>query len=172
MAGLFFVGYPRCDSGSRVHRLPEHLPRRPRDHGVASRYGLHAREGLTPLCLSALLPDRGRKLGPSRELKFVKVFRCEPSAKYDRVGQAAYQRQVRFWQALAAVTPVDVLTQVLRGELRRDRRTVRTGARREGSLTSWSPPVWRRLPYGAGMEVLGAECWNTTVVAVEVPPHR
>lgn len=107
----------------------------------------------------------------------MKVFRCEPSAKYDRVGQAAYQRQVRFWQALAAVTPVDVLTQVLRGELRRDRRTVRTGARREGSLTSWSPPVWRRLPYGAGMEVLGADCGNTTcgnttVVAVEVPPHR
>ncbi len=61
---------------------------------------------VNPLRLGVLLTDRGRRKDPHRELKLVKVFRGEPSARHDRVGQAACQRQVRFWQEQAVVTPV------------------------------------------------------------------
>lgn len=59
-----------------------------------------------PRRLGVLLTDRGRLIDAQRQLEYVKVFRGEPSARHDRTGQAACQRQVRFWQAQAAVTAV------------------------------------------------------------------
>lgn len=59
-----------------------------------------------PRRLAVLLTARGRHIDPHRELKYVKVFRGEPSARHDRLGQAASQRQIRFWGAQAAVTPI------------------------------------------------------------------
>lgn len=46
----------------------------------------------------------GRTHDPARELEFVRVFRGEPSSKHSPGGQAACQRQVRFWSAQERVT--------------------------------------------------------------------
>lgn len=59
-----------------------------------------------PRRLALLLKDRGRELDPARELVSVRVYRGEPDAKRSPVGQAACQRQVRFWNAQALVTAV------------------------------------------------------------------
>lgn len=59
-----------------------------------------------PRRLGLLLTDRGREVDPDRQLEKVMVFRGEPSAVRSRVGQAACQRQVRFWAAQARVEPV------------------------------------------------------------------
>lgn len=59
-----------------------------------------------PRRLGILLSDRGRTMDPDRELEYVRVFRGEPSKDHSRIGQAACQRQVRFWNAQAAVTAV------------------------------------------------------------------
>lgn len=62
-----------------------------------------------PRRLGVLLTDRGRwgpKGDPTRQLEKVMVFRGEPSAKYSTVSQGATQRQVRYWQAQAAVEAV------------------------------------------------------------------
>lgn len=59
-----------------------------------------------PRRLGVLLCDRGRAVDPHRQLEYVKVFRGEPSAKYDKKGQSACQRQVRFWGVQTAVEPI------------------------------------------------------------------
>lgn len=59
-----------------------------------------------PRRLAVLLTDRGRCVDPQRQLETVRVFRGEPSARHSTVGQAACQRQVRFWNAQASVEPV------------------------------------------------------------------
>lgn len=61
---------------------------------------------ILPRRLGLLLTDRGRTVDPARELEYVKVYRGEPSARHSPVGQAACQRQVRFWAAQAAVEPL------------------------------------------------------------------
>jgi hypothetical protein len=67
-----------------------------------------------PRRLGVLLTDRGRHGAngdPSRQLEKVMVFRGEPSAAHSTVAQGANQRQVRYWQAQAAV---EVVTRPLR----------------------------------------------------------
>lgn len=59
-----------------------------------------------PRRLGIVLCDRGRPVDPKRALEYVKVYRGQPSSKYDAKGQSACQRQVRFWRAQASVTPV------------------------------------------------------------------
>jgi uncharacterized LabA/DUF88 family protein len=59
-----------------------------------------------PRRLAVLLRQRAEAAGKDRELVAVKVYRGEPDAERSRVGQAACQRQVRFWEAQAMVTPV------------------------------------------------------------------
>jgi hypothetical protein len=56
-----------------------------------------------PRRLGVLLTDRGRQVDPERDLEYVAVFRGEPSSRYSPKGQAACDRQVRFWRAQAAV---------------------------------------------------------------------
>lgn len=58
-----------------------------------------------PRRLGLLLTDRGRALDTSRALEAVHVYRGEPTAKHDRKGQAACQRQVRYWASQALVDP-------------------------------------------------------------------
>lgn len=59
-----------------------------------------------PRRLGILLADRGRSVDPTRQLQSMRVFRGEPSPVHSRVGQAACQRQVRFWEAQAGVEPI------------------------------------------------------------------
>lgn len=59
-----------------------------------------------PRRLGLLLRQRGESVDPARELAEVRVYRGEPDAKRSPVGQAACQRQVRFWDAQARVTPI------------------------------------------------------------------
>lgn len=59
-----------------------------------------------PRRLAILLSDRGRSVDPSRRVEAVRVFRGEPSAAHSPKGQAACQRQVRYWGAQANVIPV------------------------------------------------------------------
>lgn len=61
---------------------------------------------MLPRRLGLLLTDRGRSIDPNRQLESVVVLRGEPSAAHSRVGQAACQRQVRYWEAQASVKPV------------------------------------------------------------------
>jgi uncharacterized LabA/DUF88 family protein len=58
---------------------------------------------LFPRRLGVLLRQRAEDAGKNRELKEVRVYRGEPDAKRSPVGQAACQRQVRFWNAQEAV---------------------------------------------------------------------
>lgn len=58
-----------------------------------------------PRRLGVLLRQRAEEAGKPRELTEVRVYRGEPDAMRSRVGQAACQRQVRFWRAQAAVEP-------------------------------------------------------------------
>lgn len=59
-----------------------------------------------PRRLGILLTDKGRGVDPARELEYVKVFRGEPSPRHSPKGQAACQRQVRFWDAQQCVYPI------------------------------------------------------------------
>lgn len=59
-----------------------------------------------PRRLGVLLSVKGEAVDPARQLEEVRVYRGEPDAKHSRVGQAACQRQIRFWDAQAAVTSV------------------------------------------------------------------
>jgi len=59
-----------------------------------------------PRRLGLAVTQLGRAVDPTRELVAVKVFRGEPSAKHSATGQAACQRQVRFWNAQALVEGV------------------------------------------------------------------
>lgn len=70
------------------------------------RYDHYTAGQVFPRRLGVLLVDRGRTVDSSRELTSVTVFRGEPSAAHSRSGQAACQRQVRFWAAQASVEPV------------------------------------------------------------------
>jgi uncharacterized LabA/DUF88 family protein len=79
-------------------------------NGVRQAFG---REGdhytigqVSPGRLGLLLIDKGRSVDPARHLQSVSVFRGEPSARHSRAGQAACQRQVRFWEAQRSVTPI------------------------------------------------------------------
>lgn len=59
-----------------------------------------------PRRLGVMLRMRGDLVDPDRELTEVRVYRGEPSAEHSAVGQAACQRQVRFWSAQGGVVPV------------------------------------------------------------------
>lgn len=59
-----------------------------------------------PRRLGVLLRQRAEDAGKVRELKQVRVYRGEPDAQRSRTGQAACQRQVRFWGAQEAVVPI------------------------------------------------------------------
>lgn len=59
-----------------------------------------------PRRLAIQLVDLGRAIDPGRELEYVRVFRGEPSAKHNRVGQAACHRQVGYWNAQNCVEGV------------------------------------------------------------------
>lgn len=59
-----------------------------------------------PRRLGVLLTQRGRSVDGERQLEFVKVFRGEPSPKHSPIGQAACQRQVRYWSSQAQVEAV------------------------------------------------------------------
>jgi uncharacterized LabA/DUF88 family protein len=66
------------------------------DHG-------HLDGQIYPRRLGLLLTDRGRPGDDSRELERLHVYRGEPSPKHSPKGQAACQRQVRYWQSQARV---------------------------------------------------------------------
>ena len=87
-----FVDYQNAYMGARHAFGWEH------DHFTAGQ--------VFPRRLGVLLTDRGRAVDPGRQLETVWVFRGEPSALHSKVGQAACQRQVRFWDAQASVEPV------------------------------------------------------------------
>jgi uncharacterized LabA/DUF88 family protein len=70
------------------------------------RHGHYTLGQVFPRRLGLLLTQRGRSVDSARQLEKVMVFRGEPSAGYSRVGQAACQRQVRFWSAQGLVEPV------------------------------------------------------------------
>ncbi len=53
-----------------------------------------------------LLTQRGRVIDSERQLEFVKVFRGEPSGKHSPTGQAACQRQVRYWSSQVRVEAI------------------------------------------------------------------
>jgi uncharacterized LabA/DUF88 family protein len=59
-----------------------------------------------PRRLGVLLRMKGAVLDPTRDLSEVRVYRGEPDARHSPTGQAACQRQLRFWAAQAAVLPV------------------------------------------------------------------
>lgn len=59
-----------------------------------------------PRRAGVLLTQRGRTIDPERSLESVRVYRGEPSAKHSPIGQAACQRQVRYWEGQAGVVPV------------------------------------------------------------------
>ncbi len=61
---------------------------------------------VSPRRLGVLLKTNGEAVDAQRELTEVRVYRGEPSAKHSPVGQRACQRQVRFWDAQAAVMSV------------------------------------------------------------------
>lgn len=61
---------------------------------------------ILPRRLGVLLRTKGHNIDPDREVVEVRVYRGEPDAKHSRVGQAACQRQVRFWEAQACVQPI------------------------------------------------------------------
>ncbi len=61
---------------------------------------------VSPERLGLLLTDKGRAVDAARHLESISVFRGEPSARHSRAGQAACQRQVRFWKAQRNVTPI------------------------------------------------------------------
>src|SRR5690606_25351209 len=56
-----------------------------------------------PRRLGVLLRQRADAAGKERTLTEVRVYRGEPDAARSRVGQAAAQRQIRFWDAQEAV---------------------------------------------------------------------
>ena len=56
-----------------------------------------------PRRVGLLVVDRGRAVDASRELVSVAVYRGEPSPKHSPKGQAACQRQVRYWDSQALV---------------------------------------------------------------------
>jgi uncharacterized LabA/DUF88 family protein len=58
-----------------------------------------------PLRLGVLLRQKSEDAGKNRVLTQVRVYRGEPDAKRNPTGQAACQRQVRFWKAQNAVKP-------------------------------------------------------------------
>jgi hypothetical protein len=58
-----------------------------------------------PRRVGLLVVDRGRAVDASRELVSVAVYRGEPSPKHSPKGQAACQRQVRYWDSQALVRP-------------------------------------------------------------------
>ncbi len=78
--------------------------------GARETFGLHDApftEGqIFPRRAGILVADRGRVVDPARELASVNVYRGEPSAKHTRTGQAACQRQVRYWSSQALVRPI------------------------------------------------------------------
>lgn len=59
-----------------------------------------------PRRLGIAVTQLGREVDASRQLEFVKVFRGEPSPAHSPTGQAACQRQVRFWAAQNCVEAV------------------------------------------------------------------
>lgn len=62
-----------------------------------------------PRRLGVLLTDRGRpgpKGDPTRDLESVNVYSGEPSPKHSAIGQAARQRQVRYWNSQGCVRAV------------------------------------------------------------------
>jgi uncharacterized LabA/DUF88 family protein len=59
-----------------------------------------------PRRLGLLLTDRGRAKDADRQLEVVRVYRGEPSGNHSPQGQAACQRQVRYWSSQAAVEPI------------------------------------------------------------------
>jgi len=61
---------------------------------------------ILPRQLGSLLREKGEAVDPNRELTEVRVYRGEPDAQRSPTGQAACQRQLRFWEAQAGVTPI------------------------------------------------------------------
>lgn len=59
-----------------------------------------------PRRVGILLTDRGRPADPNRTLVSVRVYSGEPSPKHSPKGQAARQRQVRYWSSQGLVTAV------------------------------------------------------------------
>lgn len=59
-----------------------------------------------PRRLAVLLRQRAEEKGFDRELVDVRIYRGEPDAQRSSKGQAACQRQVRFWREQAAVTVI------------------------------------------------------------------
>ncbi len=59
-----------------------------------------------PRRLGILLRTKGEAVDAARELQEVRVYRGEPDARHSRSGQAACQRQIRYWQAQAKVISV------------------------------------------------------------------
>jgi uncharacterized LabA/DUF88 family protein len=59
-----------------------------------------------PRRLAVLLKQKGEEADPTRTLVGVRVYRGEPDAQRSPVGQAACQRQVRFWNAQKLVTAI------------------------------------------------------------------
>lgn len=59
-----------------------------------------------PRRLGVLLRGKGESVDRERELIEVRVYRGEPDSKHDRLGQAACQRQLRYWSEQAIVTAV------------------------------------------------------------------
>lgn len=77
--------------------------------GARESFGLdsdHFTSGqIFPRRLGLLLTDRNRHLDAGRTLERVEVFRGEPSTKHSPKGQAAAQRQRRYWEAQERVHP-------------------------------------------------------------------
>jgi hypothetical protein len=59
-----------------------------------------------PRRLGIAVTSLGRGVDASRRLEIVKVFRGEPSPLHSSKGQAACQRQLRYWAAQICVEPV------------------------------------------------------------------
>ncbi len=59
-----------------------------------------------PHRLGQLLRDKAAGVDPSRSLVETRVYRGEPAAERSRVGQAACQRQIRFWVEQEGVKPI------------------------------------------------------------------
>jgi uncharacterized LabA/DUF88 family protein len=68
----------------------------------------HYRHGqVSPIRLGLVLTAKGLTVDPTRSLEHVFVFRGEPSAEHQRSAQAAFQRQLHYWNGHAArLTPV------------------------------------------------------------------
>lgn len=79
-------------------------------HGAREAFGRerdgHAVGQVFPRRVGVLLTDRGRVIDSERRLEKVVTFRGEPSSKHSPKGQAACDRQIRFWRAQAAVEAV------------------------------------------------------------------